>query len=162
MSTHRTELSSISLFVLLDLLGSPAPSIPSYFLTTHWAYLKMAKIEERLRGLDQLESKVRKPFLPDTSKSGDQFRYMGGIQDDHIPFMHRGVDILHIIPSSFPHNIWHTMNDDGEHLDMEVTRDWAKVVTAFAVEWMGVGEFMPKAPSKRTETEPMSSERTEL
>jgi glutaminyl-peptide cyclotransferase len=28
------------------------------------------------------------------------------------------------------------MEDDGEHLDIDTVEDWAKLVTAFAAEWM--------------------------
>ncbi|KAM3435665.1 hypothetical protein NHJ13734_005420 [Beauveria thailandica] len=165
MSTYRTSLSSISLFVLLDLLGAEAPSIPSYFATTHWAYRKMALLETRLRDLGLLEAKARRPFLPDADKSVEQFRHMGAVQDDHVPFMQRGVDVLHLIPSPFP-QVWHTMHDDGEHLHMPTTRDWAKIVTAFAAEWLDLTGKLPRLASarekrSRTETVP-ATERTDL
>jgi glutaminyl-peptide cyclotransferase len=63
------------------------------------------------------------------------------IEDDHIPFMARGVDILHIIPSPFP-AVWHTSKDDGEHLDLDVVEDWAMITTAFAAEWMELEGYM--------------------
>ena len=37
------------MFLLLDLLGSKGPKVPSYFKTTHWAYKHMATAEARLR-----------------------------------------------------------------------------------------------------------------
>lgn len=166
MSTFRTQLSSISLFVLLDLLGAKNPTIPSYFLTTHWAYRNMAKLEKRMRDLGLLEAQARRPFLPDGAKTNEEFQSrfaMGGIQDDHLPFMQRGVDILHMIAYPFP-DVWHKMEDDGEHLHLPTTKDWAKIVTAFAVEWLDLGGLLPsiQPPSKRSETAPKSSERTEL
>lgn len=151
MSTFRTQLSSISLFVLLDLLGAPNPSIPSYFLTTHWAYKKMAALEKRMRDLDLLEGKVETPFLPDMNKKSEQFRPffgMGRVEDDHIPFMERGVDVLHLIANPFP-DVWHTMDDDGEHLDLSVSRDWAKIVTAFTMDWMELSGLLPDAPKQK-------------
>jgi glutaminyl-peptide cyclotransferase len=57
--------------------------------------------------------------------------------------MHRGVEILHIIPSPFP-NVWHTPDDDGEHLDLSTVEDWAQIVTGFAAEWMDLEGYMPK------------------
>lgn len=42
-------------------------------------------------------------FLPRTGTE-----YAGGIEDDHIPFLRRGVEILHIIASPFP-QVWHTI-----------------------------------------------------
>ncbi|KAF4592060.1 peptidase family M28 [Ophiocordyceps camponoti-floridani] len=134
LSTFRSQLDAISHMVLLDLLGSKDPNVPSYFSTTHWMYKMMSTIEKRMRALDLLESKPPKPFLPDDEA---MMAGMGGISDDHIPFMRRGVNILHIIPSPFP-AVWHTMADDGGHLDMATVRDWAKIVTAFVKQWMAI------------------------
>ena len=129
--------------MLLDLLGSAGASVPSYFLTTHWAYQAMAHAEERLRGLGLLETDAASGsgsgrFLRDAEKKPSEFR-RSGVEDDHIPFLRRGVPVLHLIASPFPH-VWHTLDDDGEHLDLPTVRDWARVVTAFALEWLDVGE----------------------
>ncbi|KZZ90216.1 Peptidase M28 [Moelleriella libera RCEF 2490] len=164
-SVYHTPLHSISLFVLLDLLGSAEPSIPSYFLPTHWTYQNMATLEKRMRELGLLESKPAKPFLYDSEKQADQF-YRGGIEDDHIPFMARGVDVLHIIPTPFP-AVWHQMSDDGEHLDMPTTRDWARIATAFTAEWLDLGPYLPQKMATRGEpssetTGSIHGKRTEL
>lgn len=130
------------MFVLLDLLGAAEPNIPSYFPTTHWAYRNLAKVEERLRKLGVLETEPKMPFLGESEKEGAQF-FRGFVADDHIPFMRRGVDILHIIPAPFP-SVWHTMNDDGAHLDVPTIRDWARIMTAFVAEWMDLeGHLLP-------------------
>jgi hypothetical protein len=142
MSTYHNALSSISLFLLLDLLGAPDPKIPSFFKTTHWAYQHLALIESRLRTLELLESNPKNPFLPESDKGLDDFRNAWGVQDDHIPFMARGVEVLHIIPTPFP-SVWHTGNDDGEHLDIPTVQDWAKIVTAFVAEWMDLEGTLP-------------------
>lgn len=85
------------------------------------------------------------------------------VQDDHMPFMARGVEILHLIPSPFP-NVWHTPQDDGEHLDMDTTEDWAKLMTAFAAEWMDLEGYMTagKPVLDRREDDGQASEKTEL
>jgi glutaminyl-peptide cyclotransferase len=154
MSTYRTALNQISLFVLLDLLGSAKPTVPSYFPTTHWAYQNMADVEKRMRSLRLLKSSpkaaansrpVRESmFLLDANKDTgpSTFWLGGGIEDDHLPFMARGVPILHMIPDPFP-AVWHTPQDDGPHLDMPTTEDWAKIVTGFTAEWMELEGFMP-------------------
>ncbi|RMZ02792.1 hypothetical protein D0860_07065 [Hortaea werneckii] len=141
-ATYRTPLHSIDLFVLLDLLGAASPSVPSYFKTTHWAYQQMADIESRLRGSDLLHSKdLQHPFLPEPSKK-DTDRWIGGyVEDDHVPFMARGVEILHLIPSPFP-GVWHTMDDDGAHLDLDTVRDWAVITAGFAAEWLDLEGFL--------------------
>ncbi|KAI9839789.1 MAG: hypothetical protein M1838_004250 [Thelocarpon superellum] len=161
LSTYHNPLSSISLFVLLDLLGSSSPSVPSYFRTTHWAYANMAELESRLRLLDRFHSSPNHPskrtppssnahppykratepaFLRDKAYSSRTF----GIEDDHLPFLHRGVDILHLIPSPFPH-VWHDLSDDGEHLDLDTVADWATLVTAFVADWLELDSFLDTA-----------------
>ncbi|KAJ2980508.1 hypothetical protein NQ176_g2594 [Zarea fungicola] len=126
-----------------------------------------ARPSNRLRSLNLLEAKARSMFLPESTKPAEKFHGfgMGTVQDDHVPFMQRGVDILHLIPSPFP-AVWHTMEDNGQNLDMPTTRDWAKIVTAFAAEWMDLTGMLPQlAPTleKRTVTnEASTTERTEL
>ncbi|KAJ4326420.1 hypothetical protein N0V94_000095 [Neodidymelliopsis sp. IMI 364377] len=162
-STYRTPLDSMELFVLLDLLGSSGPRVPSYFKTTHWAYKHMANVEDRLRKLKLMRSSPNHPermakrankkpraephFLYEENKAENSF--IGGfVQDDHVPFMARGVEILHIIPSPFP-RVWHEITDDGEHLDMDTVEDWTKVVTAFAAEWMELEGFFDSEAEER-------------
>lgn len=89
----------------------------------------------RAHGL--LESTPRRPFLPQADAVA--VGAMGGISDDHVPFMFRAVPILHLIPTPFP-SVWHTMDDDGAHLDMPTVRDWTRIVTAFALEWLDLAE----------------------
>ncbi|KAF2483882.1 peptidase M28 [Neohortaea acidophila] len=151
-STYSTPLASIDLFVLLDLLGSPNPTVPSYFKTTHWAYQHMADLEFSLRRLGLFKSAPAKDpdrpsavddqfFLHEAGKA-DTDQWLGGyIGDDHLPFMARGVEVLHLIPAPFP-RVWHKIDDDGEHLDMNTVEDWALLTTAFAAEWLELEGFM--------------------
>ena len=162
---HRTPLDSIELFVLLDLLGSPGPLVPSYFKTTHWAYQHMANAETRLRSLGLVKSSPNHParaakratksprrepqFLHEAAKLDSMF--LGGfVQDDHVPFMVRGVEILHVIPSPFP-RVWHEAADDGEHLDPDTVEDWARIVAVFAAEWMELGGFLDGVQGREDE-----------
>jgi hypothetical protein len=132
----------------------------------------MANAEQRLRSLGLMksspnhESKVAKrenkkpraerPFLPDANKADNAF--MGGfVQDDHVPFMARGVEILHIIPTPFP-DVWHNMADDGDHLDMDTVEDWTKIVMAFTAEWMELEDFFDFKADKRK----VDAEKSEL
>lgn len=170
LSTYHDAISSISLFVLLDLLGSTSPRIPSYFKTTHWAYKAMANLEVRLRQLKQFKSSPNHPsnslpqpvneplFLPEAGKLDGDFRvpYIG---DDHVPFMARGVEVLHLIPTPFP-RVWHRMEDDGEHLDINTVEDWAKLVSAFAAEWLDLeGHMAAKGSSGEEKRSSTSDER---
>lgn len=159
-STYHNQISSISLFVLLDLLGAAGPKVPSYYKTTHWAYKKLAVLEQHFRDLSAFQSSGD-PWFPDFNK--DEDRWMGGmIQDDHIPFMARGVEVLHIIPTPFP-RVWHQVDDDGEHLDIKTVSDWSLLITAFAAEWMDLDGFLEAAePSQGgKETKPNKSHRVQ-
>ncbi|CRG88137.1 hypothetical protein PISL3812_05164 [Talaromyces islandicus] len=158
MSQFRTELSSITLFVLLDLLGAKSPTILSHFPTTHWAYQNMGKLEGRLRDLQQFKSspsqakRSEQKWLIDAETDERFITSRGGISDDHLPFMHRGVEILHLIDfkteTGFP-NVWHTLDDDGEHLDAATVEDWSTLVTAFAAEWMELDGYF-ETPATRS------------
>jgi len=154
-STYKSPITSIDLFVLLDLLGADGPAVPSYFKTTHWAYQRMADLEQRLRKAGMMKSspnhvskrspdlprKDEPTFLPEGEKK-DTDPWLGGrIDDDHRPFQQRGVEILHLIPNPFP-DAWHEITDDGEHLDIDTTEDWAVLTAAFAGEWMELEGFM--------------------
>lgn len=137
-SKYPNTLSQISIFVLLDVLGSLNPTIPSYLLPTHWTYKHIANIESRLRANQLLESRPSSAFFPRTNEqtSGDE------PIDDYAPFMDRGVPILHILPSPLPVNV-DREDDPGEGLDLPTVRDWAKIVTGFALEWLDMMEVWP-------------------
>lgn len=113
--------------------------IPSYFLLTHWAYRNMANLEARMRKIGLLETSPLSAFLPKTKEPAVQFK----IASDHVPFMERGVPFIHLLPSPLPRTA-HTMEDDGEHLDLPTIRDWAKIVTGFALEWLDMMEVWPE------------------
>lgn len=149
MSAYQTPLHSIDLFLLLDLLGAKNPRVPSYFKTSNWAYQHMAQLEQRLRAMGSFKTaQSSQPFMNEGGKS-DTDTWIGGyVEDDHVPFMLRGVEVLHIIPSPFP-VVWHTILDDGEHLDSDTVDDWAMLMTAFAAEWMDLEGYFEAQPVAR-------------
>lgn len=161
---HRSRLNEISLFVLLDLLGSANPTVPSYWSSTHWAYKNMAALEKRLRNapVQVMKSKPVRPFLIDAEKKDKRWTGLM-MQDDHVPFVQRGVEVLHLIPSPFP-AVWHRMTDDGEHLDMDTVEDWAKLTIAFAAEWLDLEGHFPPMQSAQMEKRVVEDdyEKTEL
>ena len=118
----------------------------------------MARLEQRLRQLDLFKSGKDTTWFPHKDKSSDASEsfpsYM--MQDDHIPFMARGVEVLHLIPSRYP-IVWHRIEDDGEHLHIPTVEDWATLTAAFAAEWLELDGFFDQvggnqaAVKKRTE-----------
>ncbi|KAK5163163.1 uncharacterized protein LTR77_010947 [Saxophila tyrrhenica] len=171
LSTFSTPLASMDLFVLLDLLGSPPQRVPSYYKTSHWAYLNMADLESRLRKMGSFKSspnhkskrfsneprKKEPMFLYEADKK-DTDRWTGGyIGDDHVPFIARGVEVLHIIPSPFP-DVWHHPDDDGEHLDPDIVEDWALLTVTFAAEWMDLEGYLDDGKKDRRSAEVLKDE----
>lgn len=111
-----------------------------------------------MRSLGLLETKPRGQFLPESGKKPSEFT-RSYVEDDHVPFMARGVEILHIIPSPFP-DVWHRLTDDGAHLDLPTTRDWARIVAAFVAEWMDLEGHLPAAQKRSTEGQGVEEEET--
>lgn len=98
--------------ILLDLLGAPSPYISSYYLDTAWLFDALSDAERRLGESgafaygdqpNMAPGKWKSWFLP---RANDL--YVGHIEDDHLPFLRRGVPILHIISNPFP-MVWHTI-----------------------------------------------------
>jgi glutaminyl-peptide cyclotransferase len=138
-SKYPNSLSQISIFVLLDVLGSINPLIPSYFLLTHWAYRNMASLEDRLRKIGLLETSPSSAFFSATNESTMQLE----IASDHVPFMKRGVPFIQLLPSPLP-PIAKTIEDKSDNLHLPTVRDWAKIVTGFALEWLDMMEVWPE------------------
>ncbi|KAL4929117.1 glutaminyl-peptide cyclotransferase family protein [Aspergillus undulatus] len=155
MSIYKTPLSSISMFVLLDLLGAKNPTIGSFFPTTHWGYQKLANVERRLRDLGLFKSGGESWFR-DASKSEHEISHRDPVEDDHLPFLRRGVEVMHIVDFStqtgFP-DVWHQPEDDGEHLDMDTVEDWSILIAGFAAEWMELEGFFPGAKTGKRNTD---------
>jgi len=135
-----TELDGIEHLILLDLLGAPRPGIRSYFLDTAWLFDAMISAERRLGDsgafaygdhTNMAPGKWQSYFRPRT-KSNVNFGYIG---DDHIPFLQRGISILHIIPESFP-LVWHRLADDASALDLPTLRRWNLILRVFMSEYL--------------------------
>jgi glutaminyl-peptide cyclotransferase len=112
MGTQSTELSGVEHLILLDLLGARQPSIRSYFPDTTWLLNAMVSAERRLGESGAFTYGDEKGMAPGRWKSYFSQRkissYWGYIEDDHVPFLHKGVSILHIIPEPFP-RVWHEL-----------------------------------------------------
>lgn len=103
-----SAISQISDFILLDLLGAANPIIRNFFSETGWLYDAMVDVEDRLGAAGYLWDKINGDdwATASTTKSRSFFMkrrnnfetYGGRIEDDHLPFLARGVPILHVIP----------------------------------------------------------------
>ncbi|XP_011557757.3 glutaminyl-peptide cyclotransferase [Plutella xylostella] len=129
-----TQLHRIDVLVLLDLLGTPDPVFYSYFQATEKWYLRLATAEQTL---------ARLGLLGGYSRGKDEQTYYrlrssgSFIEDDHIPFLRRNVNILHIIPSPFP-AVWHRADDDLAALDFNTIDNLNKILRVFVAEYLHV------------------------
>ncbi|KAG6464198.1 hypothetical protein O3G_MSEX014344 [Manduca sexta] len=126
------DLQRMDVLVLLDLLGAPDPVFFSYFQSTEKWYVRLAVAENRLSELDMFEGYTR------GKSEQTYFRLMSSgalIEDDHVPFMRRNVDILHVIPSPFP-SVWHTADDDLSALDFKTIENLNKIFRVFIAEYL--------------------------
>lgn len=58
-----------------------------------------------------------------------------GIEDDHVPFLEKGVPILHLIPVPFP-NEWHTLADNGDVVDDRTVEKLNMIFRVFVSEYL--------------------------
>ena len=119
------------------MLGAVSPIVPSYLDITNWAYQNLASIEDRLRKLDLLESKPPSAFFSGLDATSE-------LADDYVAFMERGVPFLNIVPEKMQKN--ESSLEDIRIIDEPTTRDWAKIVTGFTLEWMDMMEVWHDEP----------------
>ncbi|WVO13332.1 hypothetical protein L204_100946 [Cryptococcus depauperatus] len=126
-----TQLDTIDHLVLLDLIGNSHSSIHSFFRETDWLFDMMARADNHLRqeGLVQIEPGEETWFKSE--------RRWGGIGDDHVPFLEKGIPILHIISTPFP-KVWHTLGDDASALSLSALQRWNRILRVFVCEYMGL------------------------
>ncbi|XP_044274789.1 glutaminyl-peptide cyclotransferase [Varanus komodoensis] len=130
-ATYTTQIQGIDLFVLLDLIGARNPTFPNYFLNTARWFGRLEAIEKNLHDLG---------FLKNHHSERQYFRRdLQGhpVEDDHVPFLRRGVPVLHLIPSPFP-QVWHTMEDNEENLDKATVDNLNKILQVFVLEYLNL------------------------
>ncbi|XP_052008990.1 glutaminyl-peptide cyclotransferase [Xyrauchen texanus] len=128
-ATNTSQIDSIDLFVLLDLIGGPNPRFGNQLSrTTRWLS-RLQNIERRLHALGHLENHPNEVqyFWPGL--------HVGLILDDHIPFLNQGVQILHLISTPFP-AVWHTFDDNEENLDRTSISNLNKIMQVFVLEYL--------------------------
>jgi len=142
-ATSLTLLSTIEHLILLDLLGAKQPLIKSYFKDTAWLFSQLKDTEKRLGDMDAFVFGPDKSmdaqsyvsyFRPVPVASAANVGYMG---DDHLPFLRRGVPVLHLIADPFPH-VWHKLTDDATALDKTTMRRWNILMRVFMGEYLGL------------------------
>ena len=115
------------MFILLDLIGATKPTFYSFWENTYKYFRRLQQIE----GLLQDQLSTDSPWSYFVGKSSHS------IQDDHIPFLQRGVPILHLISVPFP-TVWHTDQDSLENVDTNTIFDLTRVLSTFIAEFLGL------------------------
>lgn len=134
----QTRLHQMDLLMLLDLLGTPNPAFYSFFPETQKWYKRLSAAEKRLRRLGLLSNPSQLTTLAShPPRYFNERSAYAGIEDDHIPFMLKGVPILHIIPSPFP-KVWHTEHDNLSALDFDTIENLNKIFRIFVSSYLSL------------------------
>ncbi|XP_008850272.1 glutaminyl-peptide cyclotransferase-like protein isoform X2 [Nannospalax galili] len=130
-SPGPTRIQAIDLFVLLDLLGAPSPLFYSHFPHTVRWFQRLRSIEKRLHRLNLLQSHPQEVMY---FQPGEPPSY---VEDDHIPFLQRGVPVLHLIATPFP-TVWHTPADTEANLHPPTVHNLSRILAVFLAEYLGL------------------------
>ncbi|KAF9653275.1 hypothetical protein BDM02DRAFT_3087680 [Thelephora ganbajun] len=134
-----TELSTIEHLILLDLLGASHPLIQSSFPETGWLFDEMLGAETKLGKRGHLTGPalaVDRYYSFFKKRSGHETAF-GYIGDDHVPFLSRGVSVLHVISNPFP-RVWHKLSDDATALDSSTMRQWNLIMRVFLAGYLNL------------------------
>ncbi|KAI8084289.1 uncharacterized protein B0P05DRAFT_534973 [Gilbertella persicaria] len=136
--TMRNRLDQIEVMVLLDLLGVANTQFPNLYRSTSWLYDQLINLENRLNNqsiLKTVSSKTGQDLV--SMFNPNSFLTFRGeaIGDDHVPFLMRGVNILHMIPHPFP-NVWHNRLDNADCIDDNVVENLSVLFRTFTAEYL--------------------------
>uniref|UniRef100_A0A8C5X0H4 Glutaminyl-peptide cyclotransferase n=1 Tax=Malurus cyaneus samueli TaxID=2593467 RepID=A0A8C5X0H4_9PASS len=104
---------------------------PNYFPNTIRWFRRLQAIEQELHKMNLLKNH------PAENQYFRSIVHRGLVEDDHIPFLLRGVPVLHLIPSPFP-RVWHTMEDTEENLDKATIDNLNKILQVFVLEYLNL------------------------
>ncbi|CAG0895953.1 unnamed protein product, partial [Darwinula stevensoni] len=132
-----SQLDGINMLVLLDLLGTEmgctfCPQLYDWQSNTRVWYGNMVAIEDRLERLNLLDKHSGKGSY---FKPKADYSFGAGLQDDHVPFLQRGVKIVHLIPRPFP-SVWHQEKDNYSALHGPTIGNLLKIFRIFTAEYL--------------------------
>ncbi|XP_050405027.1 glutaminyl-peptide cyclotransferase isoform X2 [Patella vulgata] len=128
----KTMLQTITDFVLLDLIGTSDVSFKNMFSETSQLYEKLYSIEQKLQNNGFLSVAANSYYRPFFANLPPQ---QMGIQDDHIPFLNKGVNILHLISVPFP-SVWHKESDNKAALDFTSIDNFNRIFRVFVATYL--------------------------
>ncbi|XP_038238131.1 glutaminyl-peptide cyclotransferase-like protein isoform X1 [Dermochelys coriacea] len=89
----------------------------------------LCRPEKRLHRLGLLQSHPREQTYFQREPA------YGPVEDDHVPFLRKGVPVLHLIATPFPW-VWHTMEDTEQNLHPPTVENLCKILAAFLAEYL--------------------------
>ena len=115
----KDQLGEFEYLILFDLLGSKDAG-DGHIRRTPYTY---KPVFDKLLQIDN---------------DDDSYNILGGdtyksFDDDHRPFMEKGVKIVHIIPHDFPKQ-WHTLQDNLENVDIKIMHGYDKLLWEFIIK----------------------------
>ncbi|KAK5985539.1 glutaminyl-peptide cyclotransferase [Trichostrongylus colubriformis] len=123
------EIDRIDVLMLLDLLGASNPVISN---TVGLGALQL------FDQLPVIEGDLRRLGCASVNRDVFQRRMsLHAIEDDHVPFMKRGVPILHLIPVPFP-RVWHTAGDNEKVLHYPTISHMTSILRVFVARYLGI------------------------
>jgi len=132
INSDMTQLEAMDVFILLDLIGTSDTKFCDIFSRTLSYYRDMQKIEDQLRSAGLIDSERTAMF---SNHSLQFMEHVGGIEDDHIPFLSKGVPVLHLISYPFP-SVWHRAEDNETALNFDLISDLTKILQVFIVQYL--------------------------
>lgn len=137
----RSELYSITDFILLDLIGGPKMKFHNFFpLETSQLFEILSKIEDSLLRRNLLHRDPTGRYETMFSQTLLNMPF-GGIQDDHLPFYKKGVKVLHLICYPFP-DVWHKATDTEDNLDKRSIANFKQVFTVFVAYYLNLDSWL--------------------
>lgn len=131
-----SQLETIDLFILLDLVGTESTVFRNFFQKTSKLYERLQKLEMRAAKENLLEPVQNfQNIKTNTYFSGQMSWNRGGIKDDHVPFLQRNVPVIHLISDPFP-SVWHTKDDNEAALHYPTINNIGKIMRMFVFEYM--------------------------
>ncbi|KAH9524337.1 hypothetical protein Btru_054207 [Bulinus truncatus] len=117
-------LANINFFILMDLIGPSDTRFVNYYSNTSSLYYRLVTIEFCLKQSRLLSGSPYQPVMFSTGSTNEK------VEDDHTPFIHRGVPVLHLISTPFP-SVWHTLRDNVRNLDFRLIDNFSRILRVF-------------------------------
>ncbi|CAM5130427.1 unnamed protein product, partial [Natator depressus] len=133
-----SQLQAMNLFILLDLLGAHHPTIQNHFPFTASWFDWLVGIDTKPSFLPGQKRLHRVGLLQSHPREQTYFQRepaCGPVEEDYVPFLRKGVPVLHLIATPFPW-VWHMMEDTEQNLHPPTVENLCKILAAFLAKYL--------------------------